>query len=228
MHARSGLATIETPRTSLVVGIESATTKGGIVAKKPAYQTEPDQDFRSLLWQQGHITPLQFFRIGAWKSAKGLANLSMNSEDEFRTITERSMAAIKEVAHHDVVTDKVDWDEWQSAVAEAVGSKAKGTGLLGLVGVGYPIATALLCILSPKSFPVMDRWAVQSITSERFAKSSKWMRSAKYRVFTEGLASSQSNAFSSCSTIHERDLVLMERGMKGIPCPEKMRNILVD
>ena len=55
---------------------------------KPRYQTEPTELTTSIL-QQGFITPLQLFRIVAWKSAKGMANLTLNSEIEIRERTAR-------------------------------------------------------------------------------------------------------------------------------------------
>jgi len=48
---------------------------------KPAYQREPEE-LRDQIWDAGVITPLQLFRIVAWKSAKGLAPVSLNSEKD--------------------------------------------------------------------------------------------------------------------------------------------------
>ena len=43
------------------------------------------------------------------------------------------------------------------------GASAHRSGLLGLEGVGYPMATAILDILDPGVWPVMDRWAVMTV-----------------------------------------------------------------
>jgi len=48
------------------------------MAARPTYQTEPAA-LRELIWDQGSITALQMMRIAAWKSARGLASLTLNS-----------------------------------------------------------------------------------------------------------------------------------------------------
>jgi hypothetical protein len=58
------------------------------------YQDEPDDDFRELVWDSGCFSPLQMFRLAAWKSAQGLASLTLNSEDAIVSTTGEAITAI--------------------------------------------------------------------------------------------------------------------------------------
>lgn len=58
------------------------------------YQDEPGDDLRQCLWDKGHFTPLQMFRLAAWKSARGLASLTLNSEDAIVDTTRKAIAAL--------------------------------------------------------------------------------------------------------------------------------------
>ncbi|MEI8323049.1 MAG: hypothetical protein WCG49_08055, partial [Actinomycetes bacterium] len=61
---------------------------------KPAFQTEP-AELRSVILDRGHIEPWELLRICAWKSAKGLAWLTLNTEDEIRNYTREAITALK-------------------------------------------------------------------------------------------------------------------------------------
>ena len=193
------------------------------MATKPAYQTEPDANFSRAIWDRGHVTPLEFVRIAAWKSAKGLASLSLNSEQEFTTTTAAMLTSLSALQSSDACRDTIDWDAWQQVAATTIGSKRERTGLLGLHGVGYPMATAVVCIMLPKVFPVMDRWAITALTDRSFGESTRWHRSAVYREYSELLADSTSALFNGAGSIHERDIRLMELGMAGTPKPSGLR-----
>ncbi len=57
--------------------------------------------------------------------------------------------------------------EWRNAANWAIGWEAyngePASGLLALQGVGYPMASAILDILDPDVWPVIDKWAVQTV-----------------------------------------------------------------
>jgi len=192
------------------------------MASKPAYQTEPDAEFSRAIWDRGHLTPLEFFRVAAWKSAKGLASLSLNSEQEFTTATAAMLDSLSVFKSSDACSDTIDWDAWQEVAATTIGSKRERTGLLGLQGVGYPMATAVACIMLPKVFPVMDRWAITLLTNKSFGESARWHRSVVYRQYSELLAGSASTIFKDARTIHDRDIIIMGLGMNGRPRPRDL------
>lgn len=129
---------------------------------RPSYQHEPFH-LREAIWSRGYMTALQMLRIAAWKSARGLALLTLNDEDLIRLRTADAFDAIRPWRAADVLNAPVDWDAWREMVAHAVGSKQGQTGLLALEGVGYPMASAFLALLAPAAFPVIDRWAVHGV-----------------------------------------------------------------
>lgn len=184
---------------------------------KRAYQERPDH-LRPLIWHQGHITPWQLLRIVSWKSAKGVALLSLNDEESIETVTAGSLQAVAGFRDRDIVAEPLDdeeWSRWELAVRTAIGSKKAGTGLLALAGVGYPVATAVLCLTAPTAFPVIDKWAVQGVFGPDVARRNGWHRGAAYRAFARTLATSA--ALDGRGNVHERDQFVMQRMMDGKP-----------
>jgi hypothetical protein len=130
------------------------------MAKK--YQKRPD-DVTGRARSRGYLTPLDLFKVAAWKTGQGLGYLTLNTEDE---ITSRTRAAIDCIRpwHGRKITAEADdatWDDWRETARHAIGAAADQSGLRGLQGVGYPMATAILDILDPCVWPVIDRWASQ-------------------------------------------------------------------
>lgn len=187
------------------------------MSSKPAYQVEP-VDLRPTIWERGHVEPWELLRICAWKSAQGLANLAMNDEEDIRSRTRNACSALREFQQHDVLAAPPNWDHWQERVAVAVGAKKARTGLLGLHGVGYPVATAVLAILNPAAFPVMDRWAVRYLYGTEVRPAS-YEHAAKYRTYAEDLVYARDALIpgqnDSPSSIHDLDQQAMRRGMDG-------------
>lgn len=95
----------------------------------------------------------------------------------------------------------------------AIGTQGK-SGLLALHGIGYPTATAFLCILNPKAFPVLDRWAVQRVFLPG-TRPEKAYGGAAYRAFTQQLVSI--NKLLGLSTTHDVDQAEMHAAMSGAP-----------
>ncbi|WP_310773394.1 hypothetical protein [Mycobacterium sp. Z3061] len=178
-----------------------------------SYQEEPGQDIRESIWERGQWSALQMFRVAAWKSARGLAPLSLNSED---AIASRSAAAISAIApwrETDLLREQIDWDAWRECAATAIGSKPDRTGLLGLEGFGYPMASAFLSFLLPAVFPVVDRWTIEAVYGAEAAKKARlWHRSRVYAHFAQNLANRQ-NHFAGAPNIHRLDQAVMNLAM---------------
>lgn len=180
--------------------------------KKPKdYQIALNQEQVSELWKAGQIDGFQFMRVAAWKSAKALGEITLNSEREFEIRTKALFEAIAPWTETNVINQPIDWDHWQETAAHAIGSKKLGTGLLGLRGVGYPMATAVLSTLLPNVFPVLDKWAIVGLygETEKSAASTKWHKSAVYRKYAFDIATSTKPDLLSTTCIHYRDQILM-------------------
>ena len=186
---------------------------------KPAYQREPEE-LRDKIWDSGLITPLQLFRIVAWKSAKGLAPVSLNSEKDIERWTSNALEATASWRTINVLTDTIDWNEWEHAAGTAIGASkeavgdSKKSGLLALDGVGYPVASAILAFLLPKAFPVIDKWTVLGVYGPG---AKNWKRKVVYRNFTERLVEVALH-FPDCTSIHEVDKAVMNT---VINCPNE-------
>ena len=190
---------------------------------KPGFQAEPTE-LRSVILDRGHIEPWELLRICAWKSAKGLAWLTLNTEDEIRNYTREAITALKASGGPtDVLNgnlNEADWDAWETKAGELVGADTKHggpSGLLRLHGVGYPVATAILGFLAPTTFPVMDKWAVETIFGSGASKK-RWQRKAAYRAYAERLVNPKCAALEAISSLRDRDKAAMESGMskKGL------------
>ena len=185
---------------------------------KSGFQTEP-AELRTVILDRGHIEPWELLRICAWKSAKGLAWLTLNTEDEIRNYTREAITALKASGGPtDVLNgnlNEADWDAWETKAGELVGADTKHggpSGLLRLHGVGYPVATAILGFLAPTTFPVMDKWAVETIFGSGASKK-RWQRKAAYRAYAERLVSPKCAALEAISSLRDRDKAAMELGM---------------
>lgn len=122
------------------------------------YQFRPN-DIAAPAWNRGYLKPLEFLRTAAWKTGQGLGSLTVNSEHDIESRTAAAMAGIQHWRGRRVVelTDQLLWDDWRETARLAIGVAATSQGLLGLKGVGYPMATAILDILDSDVWPVIDR-----------------------------------------------------------------------
>jgi hypothetical protein len=165
------------------------------------------------------MTGLQVLRVAAWKSGRGLGDLTLNSEEAFRGVSSKAMKEIQSWNGRSVLgrMSHKDWDDWRDVAATAIGSKAKATGLLGLKGVGYPMATAILCILNPEVWPVMDKWAVQTVFGTRVGgrqwSTGRWQKAKAYSAFAHHLATQGSKTWPAERTIHSLDQLAMRASM---------------
>lgn len=164
------------------------------------------------------MEPWELLRVCAWKSARGLANLALNDERDIRDRTEQACEVLMEFRNHDVLRAKTDWDHWQEQVRLAVGAKRQRTGLLGLHGVGYPVATAVLATLNPAAFPVLDRWAVNYLYGPE-VRPARYEYAHMYRAYAADLVEARQTleraANRPIDSIHRLDQQAMRMGMDG-------------
>ncbi len=184
---------------------------GDDMIPRPTYQQEPIW-LRDGIWASGHIEPWDLLRICAWKSAKGLAPLSLNSEEVILAATTNACTALEPLHDHDVLIDETDWSDWETRVKAAIGTEDR-TGLLALQGVGYPIATAILCILNPRAFPVLDKLAIRDLYGADARSMSYYAHGARYCRYTRDLIAHRRSDVHS-RTIHSIDQALMRRAME--------------
>ena len=174
------------------------------------YQHEP-KCLSDGIWQRGWITPWELLQISAWKAANAnLASLSTNTEEAIVERTAEVITHLMPLRQFDALAPTPEWQRWQEQASWAIGSDARRTGLLGLAGIGYPVATAVLCILNPRAFPVMDKWAIAALHGPNERPSDHY-GATPYRAYAEALVARQSR-FPACSTIHEIDQALMNQG----------------
>ncbi len=95
---------------------------------------------------RGHITPWELLKIVSWKSAKGVAWVSLNTEEEIISYTAETVAGLKSgLGLGDVLaTEMTDelWELWEAKAGDLIGADKRyaaddvPTGLLRLHGVG--------------------------------------------------------------------------------------------
>lgn len=181
-----------------------------------AYQEVPPDEIRQAAWAHGRLTALQLFRIVAWKSAKGLASLTLNSEDEIERHTSATLEVLGGWRGTDVLDGKPNWERWEDDARSMVGVQGS-SGLLALSGIGYPVASALLAFLAPSAFPVIDRWAVRAVWGDAAVKRTRdWQCAAGYVAYARNLVSLRGR-WPTATSIHELDVAAMNHGMHAGP-----------
>ena len=190
--------------------------------KKFGYQEEPVFVVDVIL-ERGYISPWELLKIVSWKSAKGVALLSLNTEAE---IVELTSEAVRDLttwpwpygALMDGNLNDEAWALWEEMAGQVIGADQKhsksghATGLLRLHGVGYPVATAILAFLKPEIFPVMDKWAVETIFGDG-ASRKRWQHKAKYREYAQLLVNPQIEDLQKVATLRGRDQKAMQLAM---------------
>jgi hypothetical protein len=202
-------------------GERPTTERVGMAAgrRRPAYQEEVGPDIRRGIWDRGHIEPWELLRIVAWKSAKGLPWLALERPEKIVAVTREVCAAIAPYSDA-VASDEFKVEErgqaFLDATCQALGPRKKATGLRSLRGIELPVATAVLAVLNPAAWPVIDRWAVLSVF-EALPRDATY-RLDVYRQYVRRLAEIQRLQFSS-HTIHAVDQRAMRAAQKGTPPP---------
>jgi hypothetical protein len=182
-------------------------------SQKP-YQVLPDE-FVNRLQRQSHIDAFDLCRIAAWKSAQSVALITTNDRSAIEEVTAAAKAALHRWLEpaHNVIENTTEWTAYCDDVRTAVGSAKRKTGLLALEGVGYPMASAILRIWNPKSFPVIDRHAQQAVWHyhpEVLPPGTQINNGDRYTAYARTLAAS--THFGDSRVVHERDKIAMEFG----------------
>lgn len=192
------------------------------MAKK--YQRRPD-DVAARAWSRGYLSPLDLFKVAAWKTGQGLGSLAVNTEEEIEVRTRAAVNYIKLWRDKAVsgLADDAVWKDWRDTACRAIGAAADCSGLLGLEGVGYPMATAILDILDPEVRPVMDRWAVITVFGTRPDgqpwPSISWQHAAAYEAYARHLATFGASTWGPGLSVHELDVKAMQLSKDGSPLP---------
>jgi hypothetical protein len=189
------------------------------------YQERPDH-VTARAWSRGYLTPLDLFKVAAWKTGRGLGSLTLNTEEEIAFRTEAAIDHIRPWHNRAITaaTDHANWDDWRETARRAIGAATDQSGLLGLHGVGYPMATAILDILDPCLWPVMDRWAVMTVFGTRRNgqqwPATRWQRASAYEAYArQHLVTFGAAAWGSSHSGHELDVQAMELSRTGRPLP---------
>lgn len=178
------------------------------------YQQRPSE-LREMLWRQGHIDPLSLFRILAWKSAKGLAPATLNEPGRIEEVTRQ---VINFLRPYEIATRPPNDDEFWTATHDAMVGSDGRSGLCGLDGLRIPTASAILSILNPSVWPVIDRWAYAAlfeVTPQHASRLIQWFNG--YRKYVEALALLLPS--HPGESIHEIDQLAMNAGMRGESFP---------
>src|SRR6266849_5387159 len=90
-----------------------------------------------------------------------------------------------------------------------------------LEGVGYPMATAILDILDPGVWPVMDRWAVITVFGTRPGghpwPGTWWQHANAYEAYARHLVTRGAAAWGSSLSVHELDEATLKLSRTGRP-----------
>jgi hypothetical protein len=196
---------------------------------KKKYQQRAD-DVTARAWSHGYLTPLDLFKVAAWKTGQGLGSLTLNTEEEIISRTGAAIDCIRPWHTRTITaaTDDAMWDNWRETARRAIGAAADQSGLLGLHGVGYPMATAILDILDPCLWPVMDRSAVITVFGTRPSgqqwPATRWQRASAYEAYARHLVTFGAAAWSSSHSVHELDVQAMELARTGCTLPTGWRH----
>lgn len=185
--------------------------------KRPEYQKRPIE-ITEKAWNRGYITAFELTRIAAWKSAKSVAGITVNEQEEIMACTRATMAVIKpwRGKKATAISTDAEWNDWEKDANRAIGWVDRRTrtasGLLSLKGVEYPMATAILDILDPDVWPVLDKWAAMTVFGEipyRYC-------AARYAAYARHLATEGVRHWSADLSIHgldeEAQLASMKKG----------------
>lgn len=189
------------------------------------YQDDPPAGIAASAWNRGYLKPLELLRIAAWKTGQGLGHLTVNSEDEIESRTKAAIDSIRPWKGRRVVglTDPALWGDWCETTRRAIGRADAQEGLLGLKGVGYPVATAILDILDRQVWPVIDKWATQTVfglqpDGTRWP-ARRWQRAVAYEAYARHLATEGAEHWGSGFTIHQLDVEAMKASKPGGTLP---------
>jgi hypothetical protein len=182
--------------------------------KRPKYQEEP-KALAHIAFERGYLSGLEVLRIAAWKSARGLAPLTLNSESDFQAVTGSAIQAIAQMRGRSALKHADDddyWAEWTEVAGNAAGVW-RNSGLMKLQGIDYPMASAILAILDPEVWPVLDRWACltvfgpSAVTGRQLP--SRLRTKVAYAAYARHLVTQGRASWPNAEAIHDLDQLAM-------------------
>jgi hypothetical protein len=188
------------------------------------YQIRPSE-IADWAWKRGYLKPLELLRIAAWKTGQGLGSLTVNSEDEIESRTKAAIDSIRPWKGRQVIglTHQALWGDWRETARRAIGVADTRKGLLGLKGVDYPVATAILDILDPDVWPVIDKWAVRTVFGTQLDGTRwptwQWRCAAAYEAYARHLATEGPKHWGFGCSIHQLDVEAMNASRPGGTLP---------
>jgi hypothetical protein len=183
-------------------------------AQRKEYQACPDW-IAGRAWNRGYIEAFELARIAAWKSAVGVAAITVNKPDEIEACTRAVISAIRPWLGKkgtELASD-FGWAAWQQTANTAIGwigRREPSSGLLSLKGVGYPMATAILDILDPNVWPVIDKWAAKTV----FGVIPSRYCAARYAAYARHLVTEGTKYWGAGLSIHQLDEKAQSASMK--------------
>jgi hypothetical protein len=190
-----------------------------VVRRRKEYQGRPDR-ITDKAWDRGYIEAFELARIAAWKSAISAAAVTVNEPEEIEACTRAAISVIRPWLGRKgtELAGDADWGDWQRAANAAigwVGRRGPSSGLLSLKGVGYPMATAILDILDPNVWPVIDIWAAKTV----FGAVPSCYCAACYAAYARHLAIEGARCWGADLSIHELDEKAQSASMRGGQLP---------
>ena len=185
-----------------------------------AYQQYPVGVSRRA-WACGFVSAHDALRVAAWKQAHVPAAMSVNPPLRIEAVTASAMAKLRASGcqHWKPLGNQTPgfWRSYEDLVRDVVGAKSGRTGLYALDGLEYPTATAILCVLDPRMFPVIDQHAVRAIFGTQSDgsdfKTNKWYCARVYAAYARHLATVVHHQWPT-HTFHRLDVEAMRAGKR--------------
>jgi hypothetical protein len=193
----------------------------GCLGEVPPFEgvSRPPEWITHEAWNRGYLEAFEVARIAAWKNAQSVTAITVNKPEEIEDCTRAAMSVIKPWRGRKAIEliTSADWDEWRQTANRAIGwvggrrgpSSWPPSGLLSLKGVEYPMATAILDILDPDVWPVLDKWAAATV----FGKVPSRYCAARYAAYAEHLATEGTGCWNAGLSIHELDVEAQSASM---------------
>lgn len=191
------------------------------------YQNYPS-GVRERAWANGFMSAHDALRVAAWKQAQIPAAMSVNPPLHIEMVTAKAIIKLRASGCRAWTpignSSPAFWQRYEELVRDVVGSQKSGTGLYALEGLEYPTASALLCVLDPKLFPVIDRHAVRAVFGTaidgREFPTKRWYCASVYTAYARHLATIVNQRWPAHS-FHCLDLEAMRAGKEILAETEK-------
>lgn len=198
-----------------------------VTAQRKEYQIRPDW-VAEMAWARGYIEAFELARIAAWKSAISAAAVTVNKPEDIVACTREVIFHVRPWLDRKAteLDSDTDWVAWRQAANVAIGwvdRKRSASGLLSLKGVSYPMASAILDILDPNAWPVIDRWAARTV----FGNVPSRYCAARYTAYARHLVVEGTRCWGTGLSIHQLDEKAQSASMPGGRLPFDWRHAML-